>query len=87
LTCPNKLQNIKTVMNKTKLYVYESGEIIGNVKLTNEEMKDKNVLTKVFTKYFGDVVEEEDELEMEVTEGEIMIMINDDMYLCSGKYE
>ena len=74
-------------MNKTTLYVYESGEIIGNVKLTNEEMKDKNVLTKVFTKYFGDVVEEEDELEMEVTEGEIMIMINDDMYLCSGKYE
>ena len=74
-------------MNKTKLYVYESGEIIGNVKLTNEEMKDKTVLTKVFTKYFGDVVEEEDELEMGVTEGEIMIMINDDMYLCSGKYE
>ena len=74
-------------MNKTILYVYESGEIIGNVKLTNEEMKDRNVLTKVFTKYFGDVVEDEDELEMEVTEGEIMIMINDDMYLCSGKYE
>ena len=73
--------------DKTKLYVYESGEIIGNVKLTNEEMKDKTVLTKVFTKYFGDVVEEEDELEMDVTEGEIMIMINDDMYLCSGKYE
>jgi hypothetical protein len=50
-------------------------------------MKDKNVLTEVFTKYFGDVVEDEDELEMEVTEGEIMIMLNDDMYLCSGKYE
>ena len=74
-------------MNKTKLYVYESGEIIGNVKLTGDEMKDKNVLTKVFTEYFGDVVEDEDELEMEVTEGEIMIMINDYMYLCSGKYE
>lgn len=84
LTCPKRILNIKTVMNKTtktKFYVYESGEVIGEVELSKSEWNSEKVLKSVFEKYFGDVIEEEDEFEINCDEGEIYIGLNEEMYL------
>jgi hypothetical protein len=66
---------------KTKFYVYESGEVIGEVELSKSEWNSEKVLKSVFEKYFGDVIEEEDEFEINCDEGEIYIGLNEEMYL------
>ena len=79
---------IKKVDRKITMYVYESGEIIGQEELSMRELKNRNIVTKVFEKYFGEgVVEEEDELEVQVTDGEIMIELNEEMFLNNTKFE
>jgi hypothetical protein len=79
---------IKKVDRKITMYVYESGEIIGQEELSMRELKNRNIVTKVFEKYFGEgIVEEEDELEVQVTDGEIMIELNEEMFLNNTKFE
>jgi hypothetical protein len=79
---------IKKVDKKITMYVYESGQIIGQEALSMRELKNRNIVTKVFEKYFGEgVVEEEDELEVQVTDGEIMIELNEEMFLNNTKFE
>jgi hypothetical protein len=73
--------NTQKVNTKTKFYVYESGEVIGEVELSKAEWNSETKLKKVFEKYFGDVIEDEDEFEINCDEGEIYISLNEEMYL------